>query len=185
MPQILTAPPIAEPLSLAETKSHLRISHSDDDTYISTLINSARQNVELRYDLCLMAQSWSVFCDRWPEDGIFHLPLYPISSIVDLKIYGDDDIAATIDPAHYMLDVASRPSRLVLRRGRSFPQPGRRVNGLEIKIIAGFAAVPAVIKQALLIIIADFFASRGDVVGGDLPLAARELLAPYRRVRLT
>jgi uncharacterized phiE125 gp8 family phage protein len=185
MPQILTTPPIAEPLSLAEVKAHLRITHSDDDTYISTLINSARRSVELRYDLCLMAQSWSVFCDVWPDDGIFDLPLYPILSIVDLKIYGDDDVAATIDPAHYILDLASRPSRLVLRCGRSFPQPGRRVNGLEIKLIAGFSTVPTPIKQALLIIIANLYASRGDVDGGELPLVARELLAPYRQVRLS
>ena len=189
MSQILTTPPSVEPVSLAEAKAHLRVTHADDDTYISTLINSARSTVEQFCGLALIQQSWSVFCDEWPERGIFNLPLAPIISITDLLIYGEDDVAATLDPAHYFLDAASKPCRLVLRNGRSAPTPGRRANGIEIKLVAGFGAaataVPNQIKQALLIIIADWYASRGDVDAGALPLSARSLLSPYRNVRLT
>jgi uncharacterized phiE125 gp8 family phage protein len=189
MPRILTTPPIAEPLSLAETKSHLRITHSDDDTYISTLIISARRTIEAQYGMCLLQQSWSVFRDNWPCDGIFSPALFPVMSIVDLKLYGDDDVAATIDSAHYYLDSASRPARIALRRGRVFPPPGRRSNGIELKLITGFgasaAAVPQQIKQALLMIITDWFTNRGDAGGGTLPLSALELLSPYKNVRLT
>lgn len=188
MSQILTTPPTVEPVSLTEAKAHLRVTHSDDDTYISTLINSARSTVEQFCGAALLQQSWSVFCDAWPTQGIFNLPLNPIMSITDLLIYGEDDVAATLDPAHYFLDSASKPCRLILRGGRSVPTPGRRANGIEIKLIAGFgagaSAVPNQIKQALLIIIADWYASRGDVDAGDLPLSARSLLAPYRVVRL-
>jgi uncharacterized phiE125 gp8 family phage protein len=188
MPQILITPPNAEPLSLAEVKAHLRITHNDEDTYISTLIISARRTIEAQFGICLLQQSWSIFRDSWPCDGIFSTPLFPVMSVVDLKVYGDDDVAATIDPAHYYLDAASRPSRIALRRGRTFPPPGRRTNGIELKLITGFgttaAAVPQQVKQALLIIIADWFASRGDVDGGTLPLSALELLSPYKHVRL-
>jgi uncharacterized phiE125 gp8 family phage protein len=188
MPQILNLPPTAEPLSLAETKAHLRITHNDDDTYISALIISARRTIEAQFGMCLLQQSWSIFRDTWPSDGIFATPLFPVMSIVDLKIYGDDDVAATIDPAHYYVDSASRPARIALRRGRVFPPPGRRVNGIELKLIMGFgttaAAVPQQIKQALLIIITDWFARRGDGDGGTLPLSALELLSPYKSVRL-
>lgn len=189
MSQILTTPPTVEPVSLSEAKAHLRVTHSDDDTYISTLINSARSIVEQFCGLALLQQSWSVFRDDWPTQGIFNLPLAPIISITDLLIYGEDDVAATLDPAHYFLDGASKPCRLVLRGGRSVPTPGRRANGIELKLVAGFGAaataVPNQIKQALLIIIADWYASRGDVDAGALPLSARSLLAPYRTVRLT
>jgi uncharacterized phiE125 gp8 family phage protein len=188
MPHILTTPPTVEPISLAEAKAHLRVTHSDDDTYISTLIISARRTVELIYDLALLQQSWSVFADRWPDSIVFDLPVFPLLTIVDIKIYGDDDVAATLDHAHYYLDGVSRPARVILRQGRSVPIPGRRANGIEIKLSAGFGSaantVPETIKQALLLIIADWFASRGDVDTGQIPLAAQTLLAPFRHVRL-
>lgn len=188
MPHILTLPPTLETISVAEAKDHLRVTHSDDDTYISTLISSARRMIEQRYDLALLQQSWSSFQNDWPCDGIFKLPIYPVQSIVDLLVYGDDDVAATIDHAHYYLDAVSKPCQLVLRNGRSFPRPGRRVNGIEVKISAGFgttaAAVPSPIKQALLVILSDWYAARGDVDAGNIPLAAQALLSPYCTVRL-
>jgi uncharacterized phiE125 gp8 family phage protein len=181
---ILTTPPTVEPVNLAEAKAHLRVTHADDDTFISTLIVTARRVIEQRYGLSLMQQSWSVFLDRWPSCAVLPLPLFPVQSITDVKIYGDDDVAATLDPAHYFLDAASRPSRLVLRQGRIVPPPGRRANGIEIKLTSGFAAVPQHIKQALLLIVADYYANRGDVENASLPLSAVELLATYREVRL-
>lgn len=189
MAHIQTTPPTVEPLTLAEVKAHIRVTHNDDDIYISTLITSARRMIEQSYDLCLLQQSWSVFLDRWPAEGAVTLPLFPLLSVVDIKIYGDDDVAATLDHAHYFLDAASRPARVTLRNGRTFPQPGRGVNGIEIKLITGFGAsantVPEAIKQALLMIISDWFASRGDVDAGAFPATALTLLAPYRNVRLT
>jgi uncharacterized phiE125 gp8 family phage protein len=188
MPLILTTPPTAEPLSLAEAKAHLRIYHSDDDTFVSTLITTARRLIEQRYDLCVMQQNWSLFLDDWPEGGIFEVPLQPLLSVIDIKTYGDSDTPATIDPAHYFLDQASTPPRIALRRGRVFQPPGRSVNGIEVKLVMGFgataASVPAEAKQAMLIAIADWFANRGDEKTGRLPLGAVELMKPYRVMRL-
>lgn len=184
MSTILTTPPSVEPVSLAEAKAQLRITHSDDDAFISTLIITARRLVELRCNLCLMPQSWSVFKDRWPDINMLALPLHPVQSVIDVKIYGDDDVAATLDPASYFLDSATRPARLVLRQNQIFPQPGRRANGIEVRVTTGFAALPQPIKQALLIVIADYYTNRGDVSNGALPMPALELLAPYREVRL-
>jgi uncharacterized phiE125 gp8 family phage protein len=185
MSSILTTPPTVEPISLAEAKAHLRVTHTDDDTFISTLIITARRIIEQRYGLSFMQQGWSVFLDRWPDNPMLTLPLYPVQSVTDVKIYGDDDVAATLDPAHYFLDAASRPSRLILRQGRIVPPPGRRANGIEVKLTAGFSSVPQQVKQALLIIVADYYANRGDIENGTLPLSALELLMPYREVRLT
>ena len=184
MALILTTPPVAEPVSLSEAKAHLRITHSDDDTYIASLITTARRMMESRLSLALMPQAWALFADCWPDDGIFNLPLHPVTSIESIAVFSDDDTASTIDPSHFYLDTASRPARLVLRHGRFFGPPGRKANGIRISFEAGFAEVPAELKQALLITIADWFAKRGDDDGGTLPPAALELMQPFKLARL-
>lgn len=188
MSQILTAQPALEPVTLAEAKAHLRISHSDDDAYVSTLISAARRLVELRTGLKLVQQGWSVYRDRWPADATVELPLFPVIQVDDVRIFGEDDTPATLDAAHYFLDHASNPARLVIRSGRTPPVPGRRTNGIEIRLQAGFGAnasmVPPELRQAVLLAVAACFARRGDDAGLTLPADALDLVAPYRTMRL-
>jgi uncharacterized phiE125 gp8 family phage protein len=188
MSLILTTPPATEPVSLAEAKSHLRVTHADDDAYISTLIISARRRVEARTGLRLITQGWSQFMDCWPQGGIVDVRLNPVSAISDVITYGDTDTPATIDPAHYFLDATSNPPRLVFRTGRFPANPGRRAKGIELRVTAGFgtaAQVPQELKQAILLLVADAFANRGDESVRPLPAAVLELINAYRVMRLT
>jgi uncharacterized phiE125 gp8 family phage protein len=181
---ILSTPPSAEPVSLSEAKAHLRLTHSDDDTYVASLITTARRMIESRLSLALMPQAWVLFADRWPDDGIFQLPLHPVTSIESIAVFSDDDAASTIDPSHFYLDTVSRPARLALRLGRFFSPPGRKTNGIRIGFEAGYGDVPIELKQAILITIADWFSKRGDDDGSTLPPAALELMQPFRLARL-
>jgi uncharacterized phiE125 gp8 family phage protein len=187
MHSVLTAPPGAEPVSLAEAKAHLRVTHADEDQLIGRLITAARRLVEGRTGLKLMSQVWSVFLDDWPSQDIA-LPIAPLISVNDVVTYGDDDVPATVDPAHYYAVLGSRPPRLVLRASRVWARPGRIANGIEIKLTAGFgasaAAVPEALRQAMLHALAQWYAERGDSADQGLPLAASALLAPYREARL-
>jgi uncharacterized phiE125 gp8 family phage protein len=165
MSLILTTPPAVEPVSLAEAKAHLRVTHADDDSYISTLIVSARRCVEMRTGLRLITQTWSQFMDCWPPGGIVELRLNPVSAVSDVIVYGDTDTPAMIDPAHYFLDATSNPPRVVFRQGRNPSPPGQRAKGIEVRVTAGFglpASVPQELKQAVLLLVADGFAHRGD-----------------------
>jgi uncharacterized phiE125 gp8 family phage protein len=189
MPLILTSPPATEPVSLAEAKAHLRVPHADDDATISTLIIAARRAAEARTGLALINQGWSLWLDGWPCTTTVSLGLAPVSAIADIVAFSEDGTPATYDPAHYYLDGVSRPGRAVLRPDRLPPLAGRRVNGIEIRFTAGFgaaaSAVPQDLKQALLLVIAHWFEHRGEADGGSLPMAAIEILARHRPVRLT
>ena len=185
MPSIPTTPPLAEPLALADAKAHLRVTTGDEDAMISTLIIAARRHVEQATGLALMTQGWSVFFDRWPATAELALPLWPLITITDLKVWGDNNVAAIIDPAHYFADGVSRPARLVRRGSRAWAPPGRVANGIEIAATFGFgaaAAVPAALKQAMLSLIAHWFENRGDAAPVPLDIAA--LIAPWREIRL-
>jgi uncharacterized phiE125 gp8 family phage protein len=189
MSLLLTTPPATEPVSLAEAKTHLRVTHADDDIYISTLIIAGRRRVETRTGLRLINQGWSQFMDCWPPGGIVELRLNPVSAISDVILYGDDDTPSAIDPAHYFLDATSNPPRLVFRQGRNPANPGRRAKGIEIRVTAGFgtaaSAVPQELRQAVLLLVADQFAHRGDESVRPMPAAVLELINAWRVMRLT
>jgi uncharacterized phiE125 gp8 family phage protein len=188
MPLILTSPPATEPVALAEAKAHLRVTHADEDTYISTLITAARRQVEARTGLRLITQGWSLFKDAWPLQPDLSLELAQVSAINDILIYGESGSPATYDPAHYYLDAVSKPSRAVLRQDRLPPMPGRAVNGIEVRFTVGFgaaAAVPEDLKQAILLTIAHWFDHRGDADGASLPLQVNDIIRQHRIVRLT
>ncbi len=187
MPSILTTPPAAEPVTLAEAKAHLRISHSDEDELINRLIAAGRHHLEGRTGLCLINQTWSCYRDRWPDFPDVELPVSPLQTVSAVNVYGEDDVAAVLDPAHYVVDRASRPARLVLRSSRLWPLPGRVANGIEIVVVAGFGAagsdVPQPLRQALLELVAHWYGNRGETAAA-LPLNLSALIKSFREARL-
>jgi uncharacterized phiE125 gp8 family phage protein len=183
MPSIQTSPPATEPVSLAEAKAHLRVTHNDDDAYIGTLIKTARQSIEAQTGLGLISQGWSVFLDDWPEQGVIELPLAPVLDIADIKVYGDDDTFAIIDPAHYYEDKISRPARIILRGSRNWAAPGRVANGIEILLAIGFTSVPEPLREAILQLVGHWHETRGDDTT-EKPLALSQLIQPYREMRV-
>jgi uncharacterized phiE125 gp8 family phage protein len=69
----------------------------------------------------------------------------------------------------------------------SWPVPGRAVNGIGITVEAGFGATPAAVpedlRQAVLLMVAHWYAHRGDEPQ-PLPAGIAALLTPFREVRL-
>ena len=188
MPSILVTPPAIEPVTLAEAKAHLRVGHGDEDALISMLIVSARRHVEAQTGLCLIAQGWTHFRDDWPDDGVLALPLAPLLAVDEIGVFGEDDIKAVIDPAHYYADTASRPPRLMLRGSRVWARPGRIGNGIAIELTAGFGTaasdVPEGLREAILQLTAHWFEHRGNANPPPAPLTVKTLLQPFREKRL-
>lgn len=188
MPSVLMTPPAAEPVSLAEAKAHLRVTHGDDDVLIGTLIASARRIVEARSGLQLITQDWTCYRDAWPEDGVIGIPLGPLTAVIELAVYGEDGAKAVIDPAHYYADFASRPPRLLLRGSRLWQPPGRALNGIAITVEAGFgpaaADVPETLRQAVKILLAHWYEHRGSGDPPPVPVTFDALIRPCREVRL-
>jgi uncharacterized phiE125 gp8 family phage protein len=189
MGHTLVTPPSVEPVSLAEAKAHLRVTHADDDDFISRLIIAARRQVEMRTGLRLIQQVWRVTYDKWPDDGTLRLPVGPVIGVNDFRVIGADDVSVTIDPAHYTLDEISVPARLALRPGRNVHSPGRRFNSIELTVTVGFGAaassVPQELKQAMLLMVGKWFAHRGEDGEETLSLVAQDIMRSFRIRRIT
>jgi uncharacterized phiE125 gp8 family phage protein len=192
MTLVMTSGPVLEPVSVAEAKEHLRIDSTAEDTLIASLIITSRLHVEAALGLALITQEWSYFLDRWPVRSEVALPLRPVQSVVAVRLWSADNTSQALAPSSYVLDGAGAPPRLVWASATSPPMPGRRVNGLEIAMQAGFgdaaADVPAPIRQAVLLLVAHWYENREPVEIGaadmQIPVMVSTLLAPWRGRRL-
>ncbi len=179
----LLSPPASEPVSLADAKAQLKIDGTDEDALLSSLIAAARARAEWHSGRALVTQSWCLRLDGCPADGVVEIPLPPLQAVSSIAATTIDGIRSVMDAALYRVDAASAPGRVIFT---TRPHRLRDRDGLEISFTAGYgdaAAVPAPICQAILEIVAELYAHRGD---DAVPVgrAGQLLLAPYRMFRL-
>jgi len=185
--KIKTAP-VKEPLTLAETKSHLRVEVTDDDVLIGLLITAARRHVENICSRALITQTWQMFSDAFPASGeAIKVPLPPlvIASITYIDINGaTQDLA----PSKYTVDAKSEPARIKEAYNETWPATREIMNVVTVEFTCGYGDdetdVPEPIRQAMLMLIAHWYENREAVTIGDIaretPLAIDSLLTNYR-----
>lgn len=183
--------PGVEPLTLDEAKSHMRVDGGTEDTLVQSLILTSRLHIEAALGLALVTQSWRLTLDAWPKGGVVKLPIAPVQTVSEIRVYGADGEQTVVDSAIYALDTSGRPAR-VAQQGGVWTAPGRRLAGIEIDFVAGFGAtasdVPEPIRQALLLLVAHWYEHRDPIEIGTpataVPHAVSRLLNPYRAVRM-
>ncbi len=186
MPSLLLTAPAAEPLTLAEAKSFLRVEHNDDDAVIASLITAARLHVESETRRALITQSWRMVRDAWPDNGWIAVTPTPLHSLIAARVYDAEGTAHALDLQHFVLDLAA--SALAFAPW-SLAAPGRAKAGIELDLSVGFGAagsdVPEPLRQAIRMLVAHWYENRG-VTGqsAPLPVSVASLIAPYRTVSL-
>lgn len=192
MTLVMTSGPLAEPVSVADAKAHMRVDSTAEDALIASLIVTSRLHIEAALGLALLTQAWSYFVDAWPRSRESVLPLKPVQTVATVRVWAQDGTSQTLAAETYTLDGEGMPPRLVLSRSAAPPAPGRSASGIEIAFSAGFGDagidVPAPIRQALLLLVAHWFENREPnrigAADSEIPHMISTLLAPYRGRRL-
>lgn len=191
-----------EPVTLQEAKTHLRVTSTDDDAYITTLIAVARQSVEEQTRRAILSQTWVAGFSSWPialgraeargfgrgdADG-FELPRPKALSVESLVYFDQDDQEQTMDEADYTVDLEAFPAILRVKSAVQLPALSPNLNApIRITYVAGFgedaAAVPAPIKHAILLLLSHLYEIR--VIASEAPLtkvprSIDALLSPYK-----
>lgn len=191
MTLVLRSGPAVEPVSLEDAKAYLKVDGGDEDLLIASLIITSRLHLEAALGLALVTQSFRLVLDRWPKSGAIRVPVRPVQAIEEVRIRDGEGGVEVLDPAGYDVDVSSAPARIAWMSGAP-PQPAKRMNGLEVDLVAGYgpdaADVPAPIRQGLQMLVAHWYENRDPVEIGSpktaIPPAVSSLVKPYRLVRL-
>ncbi len=187
------APPGAEAITLAETKAHLRLDGTAEDELLAALIRAARAHLERETGLALIARSFRLYLDAWPESRVIRIVKGPVQTIEAVTVYDDAGVPVELDVTGAVLDGAARPARLLLpAQPAALPGPGRALNGIEIDFVAGFGEagtdVPDTLKRAMLVHVAAMYELRGVLSPaeqpGAVPAGYDRLVAPFRMRRL-
>lgn len=151
----------------SEAEVHLRLDNDDNEQpYVEALIAAAQQWIDgpggwLGRAVGLQTLEWSGDClpDR--------LPYAPVRSLVSVTVDGDAVEGGSV----------TADGRLTLPDGHS---RGATV----VRYVAGYEKPPAPIKQAMLLLIGQWYMHRENIAVGqtvaELPMAVEALLSPYR-----
>lgn len=185
MTAVLLVGPEAEPLSVADAKTFLRVTHDDDDGVIAALIAAARAQIEAQTRAALITQTWRIGLDAWPGNGRVSPRLAPLQSLAAARVFDADGMSRALDVDRFVVD---RAAGVVTAPAWSLPVPGRAQGGVELDLVAGFgdgaADVPELLRHAVRTLMAHWYDNRGLVAIGQsiamMPASVAAMIAAYR-----
>lgn len=177
------APPIGQSL-IDELADHLKISTgfgSDAEDELEGSLRAAIAHLEARLGLALVQRNF-IWRGGVGADGIATAPIAPVSVITSIDRVLSDGSTAAVDVNSWSLD--QRPLRTRFCADKYYSDQ------LDIAFTAGFGVdwtdTPADLRRAALMLAAHFFENRHATASGIeiLPLGVKDLIAPWRRVRV-
>jgi uncharacterized phiE125 gp8 family phage protein len=179
------------PVTYEEVVNHLRVDADDEEELVRGLIDAATAYFDGYYGVigrALVTQTWVQKYDGW--DAKMYLPVYPVASVTSVVYANTSGGSTTVTSTDYALYTDDCGDYVEFDQAYSYPtvstESGPKVT---ITYVAGTAvsAVPAAIKQAMLLLIGHWFAQRETVnvgnISGELAFTTNALIAPYRRIK--
>ena len=155
----------SELVTLSNVKSHLAITHTDDDTYLTSLITVVRKQTEAYCGISIGSQERAWIIDALGYDEL-KIPYGPVISV--------DDVKEKTDYGTY--------ESLVLYTAYDYD------NGLfvpfyngryKVEFTAGYTTLPANLKHGMLVQIAYLYENRNEGTVGFCD-EAKDLVAHFR-----
>ena len=173
-----------EPITVAEAKAHLRVTSSDDDAYIASLITVAREMVERHTRQIWTAATFEVYYDDFPNTDTITIPDLTNLRTVVIQYQDQDDNTQTWNATNYYTALNTTPARIVKKTNSDFPSTSAAPGAVKITIETDAPTVmPKPILQGIYMLIGHFYENRQEVVDRiqyQMPNACEFLLSPYR-----
>lgn len=193
--------PDGEPVDLAEAKDHARVTHDKEDALIEIYLRSARMWAEGFTHRAFISQQWQLTAMRFPiSDKEIELPKGRLLSVEQVQYIDNDGATQTLRdltpsptiPGDLQIDTSSdEGGRIRPKFDESWPEArSDTFSAVTILFTVGYGTapqdVPDPIRQAILVMVADAFETRQEIIIGA-PVAniktIDNLLNPYRILR--
>jgi len=136
----LVTGPSYMPVTLAEVKVHLRITDTDNDEYLQSLILMATLSVEEFLKRRLITQTWQLHLDRWPDGNEIVLPIGPLASVTHVKYTDTAESQSTLSSANYSVKTAGT-GRIILDYSEAWPTDALwPADPIEVQFVVGYGA---------------------------------------------
>lgn len=180
---------VESPVSVADAKSHLRVTFDTDDALIADYIELAQRTIIDESESALTQITYRAHLRRWPCGTEIELPFPPLASVTHVKYYAPGDASMTTMPASdYTVESHRQVGALVLAPTASWPEVDTdRTRPIEIEFVAGEAAasLSAIKRQAVLLMVAHAYELRQPVLPGvSVSEVPRTLEAMINRFRI-
>lgn len=184
----VTAAPAVEPVTTAEAKAHLRVDHSTEDSLIAGLVQAARELCEAYTGRRFVTQTVRVSYADFPRgeyawDSAVRFPVEPVQSVSSVQYYDGDGTLTTLGASAYQTWLDHSPPLIGPAPNGVWPSVQEdRQPAVLVTAVVGYglaAAVPQMVKAAVLLAVGDWYANRGDGASphrDGLPAGAKRLL---------
>lgn len=130
--------PTAEPLTLAEARSQVKVTDADSDAKLAALIFAAREWAQGQSRRILMQQTLEYYLHVFPSCEI-RLPVGPVQSITSVKYRNTSNVEVTLAAAAYDTDLKTPVPVIAPAYGYTWPDTYDRYNAVTVRFVAGYA----------------------------------------------
>lgn len=198
--RVLVTPPGAEPLTLAEAKSHAQVINALHDADVSSYIVAARMYLEERCRRHFVQQVWDLKWDEFPEvpgaldqqgQRTLALTFPPIISVGSVSYVDSDGITQVWSAADYQVVLhggqTPRPGEVLPAFGKAWPTARQQPLAVIVRCTCGYGAlgsdVPGPILSAMRLLVTHMYEVRtAEIVGTitkKLDVGLDAILAPF------
>ena len=179
--------PSEEPLPLEEVKAHLRVDFSDEDAMIAGYISAARELVEEETDRALVTQTLELGLGGFPNSDRIRIPRGQLQSIDSFKYTDSNGTDHTmVAGTDYIPNQYAEPAEVVLPFSQLWPTVVlNTASPVRVRFTCGYGTaddVPVRAKQAILMLVGDWYVNREDVVIGRTSTVAAKLPNGFDRL---
>lgn len=187
MTLVRIAAPTVLPVTTAEARAQLRVTHFDDDAYIASLIAAAVAHIDGAGVLgrAMISQTWANWFPASPQRA--RLGMGPFIALTGVSYYDADGALQAANLSDFETRLIDGAVFCLPKDGFSWPTAQSRPDAIRVSYTAGYgtaaADVPASLRHAILLLVAHWYDARAaasNTAMHDVPLAFDALIGGER-----